>query len=121
VRPLFDSGGEVTISDQDLTLFAARIRPHFEPELRDIAEELALGIARSVGARAKLLRPDTTFEEIFRWFHSTEPFPTSLDQVEWVMALEAELGIEISDDRAAKPQLSTFRDLVLERGRKRRA
>jgi hypothetical protein len=111
----------VTITDQDLKIFAARIRPHFEPDLRDIAEDLALGIARCVGAKAKLLRPDTTLVEIFEWFHTTEPFPTSLDQVEWVMALEEELGIGIADEDAATPHITTFRDLVLTRARRRRA
>ena len=37
----------MALTKQDIEAFAARIRPHFEPELRDIAYELALGIARS--------------------------------------------------------------------------
>jgi len=110
----------MSVTDDDLKLFAARIRPHFEPEFRDIAEELALGIARCVGTKAKLLRPDTSLEQIFEWIRTTEPFPTSLEQVEWVMALEAELGIDVPDEQASKPRGTTLRDLVLIRARKRR-
>jgi hypothetical protein len=111
----------LALTKQDLEAFAARIRPHFKPELRDIAYELALGIARCVGPKAKELRPDTRFEEIFEWFEKPEPFPTSLDQVEWVMALEEELGMALPDSMAGQPKFGTFRELVLERARKRHA
>ena len=110
----------MTVTQQDLELFAARIRPHFESELREIAHELALGIAQTVGAKAKLLRPETTMREIFEWFNAVEPFPSSLDQVEFVMALEEEFEINIPDEVAAKQEI-TFRDMVLLRARKRRA
>jgi hypothetical protein len=105
------------LTPADLEMFAARIRVHFEPELRDIAFELALGIARIVGSRAKDLRPGTTLDEIFTWIHGVEPFPTSLDQVEWVMSLEEDLMMKIPDDLASNH--TTFRDLVLIRARKR--
>ena len=101
-------------------MFAARIQPHFEPELRDVAYELALGIAQCVGAKVKLLRPETTMREVFEWINAVEPFPTSLDQVEFVMALEEEFEISIPDEIAAKDEI-TFRDMVLIRARKRRA
>ena len=35
----------MTLTDHDLHAIAARIRPYFDPPLRDIAEELALSIA----------------------------------------------------------------------------
>ena len=108
-------------SQADIELYAARIRLHFSPELRDTTSEPALGIARIVGVRAKDLRPEARLAEIFHWFHREEPFPASLDQVEWVMALEEELGIDMPDDLAAKPELTTFYDLVLHRARKRAA
>lgn len=111
----------MALTNKDIEAFAARIRPHFEPELRDIAYELALGIARCVGPKAKELRPETTFDEIFKWFDGPDPFPSSLDQVEWVMALEEEFGIELPDSMAGQSKLGTFRELVLERARKRRA
>ena len=69
----------------------------------------------------KSLRPETTWVEIFAWFDAVEPFPSSLDQVEWVMALEVELGIDIPDSIAGKLDIATFRDLVVHRARKRRA
>jgi len=109
------------ITDEDLELFAARIRPYFEPGLRDIAQELALGIARLCGAKVKLLRPETRLGEIFEWINSTESFPNSLDQIEWVMALETDLGLKIDDDQASQPDLTTFRDLVLRRAGQRHA
>ncbi len=48
----------MTNTQHDLEHFAARVRSHFELELRDAAFKLALDIAHCVGARAKLLRPD---------------------------------------------------------------
>ncbi len=111
----------MTVTNDDLELFAARIRPHFESELRDIAYELAVGIARCVGPKVKHLRPETRLAEIFDWFEQQTPFPSSLDQVEFVMILEAEIGFEVSNEMAANSDRRTFRDLVLERARKRRA
>ncbi len=110
----------MTVTQQDLELYAARVRPHFAAELRDSAYELALGIAQCVGAKAKSLRPETTMREIFEWMNAVEPFPTSLDQVEFVMALAEEFGTSIPDEAAAKDQI-TFRDMVELRARKRRA
>jgi acyl carrier protein len=111
----------MTFSDQDLELFAARIRAHFDPELRQTAYQLALGIARCVGEKSKLLRPETTLAELFSWFDNVGPFASSLDQVEWIMAVEEELGFEIPDKLAGTAEVSTFRDLVIQRARKERA
>jgi hypothetical protein len=57
----------MALSEQDLELFAARIRLHFEPALRDTAYNLALPLARLCGARIKALRPETTLAEIRKW------------------------------------------------------
>jgi len=111
----------VPINAEDLELFAARIRPYFDPELRDIAQGLALGIARCVGAKVKLLRPETKLSEVLEWFRSTGALPDSLDQVELVVLLETELGWNLRDEEVSKPDDTTFRNLVLSRARNRRA
>ena len=110
----------MTITESDVEMFAARVRPYFEPDLRDLAFELAMGIAERVGIKAKLLRPETTLDQIFEWFRAAEGLG-SLDQVEFVMALEAEFRFEIPDEIAGRPDVSTFLDLVQLRARQRRA
>jgi acyl carrier protein len=117
------------ISDKDLASFAARIRPHFEPELRDAAEELALRIAYLAGARVKLLRPETTVRELREWcdFEEAPVVETgslgsdSLDTVELVMALEEELGPANPHELASTCDTETFRDLVVRNAKRRRA
>jgi hypothetical protein len=114
----------MTITEHDLELFAARIRPHFPLELRDTAYELALSIARVAGPKAKLLTPDTTIDTIIEWtdavFLSSSD---SLDRVEQVMALEEELGsaFVLPDEIAARTDRATFRDWVEHAAKARRA
>jgi acyl carrier protein len=113
----------VAVTDRDVQLFAARIRLHFPPEQRDIAYELAYGIARIVGPKVKLLTPDTTMDEIVAWIQAEEPFGSldSLDKVEWIMALEEELpGLDIPDDLASNTDRTTLRDVVERRAKHRR-
>jgi acyl carrier protein len=104
----------VTLTKQDLHAFAARIRPYFHPPLQDIAEEFALLIAQTAGARTKELRPQTTLDDILEWMGTD-----SLDRVELVMAIEAELGFEIPDDDAAHSAVTTFEQLVTRIARQR--
>ena|SRR6186713_1852211 len=107
----------MAVTQHDIEQFAARIRPHFPPQLRDIAFDLAHAIARVVGARVKLLRPETTLAEIFAWLAESDS--SSLDQVEWIMALEEELGLEVPDELAARIDQATFRELVEKVARRR--
>jgi acyl carrier protein len=98
----------MTLTEPDLRAFAARIRSHFDPPLQDIAEEFALLIARTAGARAKELRPETTLDEILEWLG-----PGSLDRVETIMAIEEEMAFEIPDADAERSSVTTFRQLVI--------
>src|SRR5262245_61813699 len=98
----------MAVTEHDIEQFAARIRLHFEPRLRDIAFELAHGIAGLVGSRVKQLRPETTIDEIFGWVGDSDA--GSLDKVEWFMALEEELGFGIPDDIVARSDRATFRE-----------
>jgi len=100
----------MAITEHDIEQFAARIRLHFEPELRDVAFDLAHAFARVVGAKVKLLRPETRIAEIFSWV--SEPESGSLDQVERIMAIEVEFGIELPDELAERFDSVTFRELV---------
>jgi acyl carrier protein len=72
-----------------------------------------------VGPKVKGLRPDTPLAEILAWLEAGEELPRdSLDTIELMMALEDEYR---ADAQGARPRLETFRDLVLERARRRAA
>lgn len=105
----------MTLTEQDLKAFAARIRPHFYPPLQDIAEEFALLIAQTAGARIKELRPETTLDQILEWVGTD-----SMDRIEVMMAIEAELAFEIPDEYAEHSSVTTFRHLVIQIARARR-
>jgi acyl carrier protein len=100
----------MAVTEHDVEQFAARIRLHFEPALRDIAFDLARAIARVVGSQVKLLRPETKIAEIFAWVSESDS--GSLDKVEWIMAIEMELGFELPDELAGRFDWTTFRELV---------
>ena len=113
----------MAITEHDLELFAARIRPQFPSELRDTAYELALSIARVAGPKVKLLTPDTTIDTILEWSSATSlEWPDadladgadSLDTVELVMALEEEFGggFVLPDVLAGRTDTATFREWV---------
>lgn len=90
-------------TDQDLEAFARRIRPHFEPSRRDVAEDLALRIARSgAGSQTKQLGPETPVGEVLAWLHDA-PF----ERLELIVNLEVDMGL-VSPVRAHM----TFRELV---------
>ena len=111
----------MAITEHDLELYARRVRVLFPRELRDVAEELALAIARWAGAQTKLLRPQTTLQEILSWLGAV-PLDSnivksadsldSLDAVETVMALEVELGWELPDNLLSMPADTTYLELV---------
>jgi len=88
----------MSLTSQDLEAFARRIRPHFEPPLRDVAEEFALAIGQFAGAGVKQLRAKTTLDEIVDWLKLETDDP--LDRVEALMALEEEVGFQILDEEA---------------------
>jgi hypothetical protein len=96
-------------------MYAARIRPHFPPELRETAYTLALPIARAAGAKAKLLRPETTIDEVLVWVgpHYVRG-RDSLDKVEMIMEMEADPGAAfvLPDELASRTNTLTFRQLV---------
>lgn len=114
----------MVISETDVEMYAARIRLHFPAELRETAFSLALPIARIAGARAKLLRAETTIDEIYEWLdphfvHEND----SLDKVATLMAMEEQLGpaFVLPDELAARTATVTFRELVQFVAAKKRA
>lgn len=105
----------MSLNDEDFTAFGRRIRPHFDPALQDAAEELAQAFAQlGGGARVKALRPDTPLQEILSWLGTD-----SLDDVEAILLIEAEVGFHIPDSVAARSATASFRELVLLLARKR--
>ena len=114
----------MTINELDVELFAARVRLHFSPELRETAFEVAYAIARVAGPKVKSLTPETTLDQILDWVKGEWPVPSdSLDLVEWVMAIEEEAGpaFKIPDELASRLDRATFRELVEYRARRRAA
>jgi len=105
----------MAVTETDVEMYAARIRAHFPPELRDTAYAVALSIARMVGPKVKELRPETTLDEIIAWVgpHFAEG-KEWLDKVEMVIAIEEELGdpFVLPDELAARSDTATFADLV---------
>lgn len=105
----------MAITETDIEMYAARVRAHFPPELRDTAFALAFSIARIVGPKTKELRAETTFDEIVEWLGPHYVWgKDSLDKVERVMAVEEELGeaFVLPDELAARSGTLTFADLV---------
>ena len=103
----------MAITEADLHAYAARVRPHVPSELRDTAEELAFAIAQWAGSQVKLLRAETTLEEIACWMKaSDEHSEDSLSDVEAFMCLEEEFGCTFSDDLVSRPSSTTFLELV---------
>jgi len=70
----------------------AFIRLDFPPVQRDMAQAIAVALARFVGPAITRLRPEHTFGEILSWSESA-----SLDAVEFVMILEEKFADEIDD------------------------
>ena len=105
----------MAITETDVEMYAARIRPHFPQELRETAFSLALQIARIVGAKAKRLRPETAIVEIIEWLgpHYVRG-KDSLDKVEMVMAIGEDFGAAfvLPDELAGRADTMTFRELV---------
>jgi hypothetical protein len=114
----------MAITETDVEMYAARIRAHFAPELRETAFSLALPIARVVGSKAKSLRPETTLGEIIEWLgpHYVQA-KNSLDNVELIMAIEEDLGsaFVLPDELANRWDTLTFRELVQHVAAKERA
>jgi hypothetical protein len=98
----------------DQELWAARIRPHFEPHLADMAEAVARELVPYVGEQLKALRPETTIGEIQRWLYARkDSVRSSLDWVEIFMVLEDIVESVISDGFAENLEEHTFRELVV--------
>jgi hypothetical protein len=103
----------VPVTDQDLEVWAARIRPHFEPRLQGMAEAVAAVLVLAVGSRIKQLRPETPMSEVFSWLKDdASPRRTSLDWVEMLMAVEEEVSSEATDAFAETLEQRTFREYV---------
>lgn len=106
----------MTITEADLEAYARRVRPYFPPHLRDVAEELALAIARSAGPKTKKLRPATLLEEILSWMGveglAGRAKADSLDQLEQAMALADEFVADFPAELLTRPAHTTFGELV---------
>ena len=76
------------------------------PAAEKVATACARLLAGHLGPRARLLRPETTLSELFVWIETG-----SRRSVEFIIALEAELGFEL-DEYLDDFGHVTFRDLV---------
>jgi hypothetical protein len=80
-------------------LYVAFIRREFPPQQRDIAQEVAVGLAGFVGLEIKQLRPEHTLNEIADWSDD------SLSALEFTIAWGEEFGVASDAD-------TTFRAFV---------
>lgn len=111
-----------TPTSEDEELWAARIRAHFEPHLRDTAEQAAQVLVTYVGVGIKQLRPETRLSDLSIWAKESGSALDSLDWMELVMGLEEELEISIPDsDAALIGGDTTFRELIVCLAKYRRA
>lgn len=76
------------------------------PKQEEFAVRCAKIIARSVGERILLLRPDTTWSEIFQWYGSS-----TKDAAMFALRLKAKFGPEFKAV-LANHEFMTFRDFV---------
>lgn len=102
----------MAVSELDRQAWAARIRAHFEPELRDIAEAVAAALVEAVGPRIKQLRPETPMAEVLRWLKEERAGAGSLDWVELLMVIEEVVPSEVTDAFAETLEQRTFREYV---------
>jgi hypothetical protein len=101
------------ISDRDIEAWAARIRPHFEPPLQDLAEHAAIVFAPIVGPRIKFLRPETSMADMLRWVTEAQVDSHSpIKDVELLMAAEGEVDSKMPDAFAQNIGDRTFREFV---------
>jgi hypothetical protein len=75
------------------------------PNEEEFAVRCAQFLARIVGNRVSLLRPDTTLAEIIEWSGR------SIDGLLLAIVLEREFGVDLKEI-LANPEFTTFRDLV---------
>ncbi len=111
----------MAITERDLELYAARVRWHFPPELRDTAFNLAYSLACRVGPKVKGLRPETPLDEIIYWLGPLYvQGKDSLDNVEKIIAMEVDLGsaFVLPDELASRADTVTFLELVRHVARK---
>jgi hypothetical protein len=99
----------MSVSEEDLELFAARIRLHFEPELRDAAYALALPLALVCGARIKSLRPETTLAEIRGWMGLADASPGSTLLRDEALSLFNEIRLATRSNTTAPRRRHVFR------------
>jgi hypothetical protein len=97
---------------QDFAAWAARIRPHFSLAERDIAEAAAYWIATSIGSKIKELRPGTSMSVVLSWLKVAPRSFTDPDWVELLMAIEAEVSSEATDNFAESLEARTFAEYV---------
>jgi hypothetical protein len=97
---------------QDFAAWAARIRPHFSPVEQDTAEVAAQWLATSIGSKVKELRPDTSMNVVLSWLKAAPRSFSDPDWVELLMAIEAEVSSEATDDFAESLEARTFAEYV---------
>jgi hypothetical protein len=102
----------MSVDHQDVAAWASRIRPHFSVEDQDTAEAAAYWIGTSIGPKARDLRPDTSMATVLGWLKSAPHGFMDPDWVELLMAIEAEVSSEVTDEFAETLESRTFAEYV---------
>ncbi len=97
---------------QDFAAWAARIRPHFLLAEQDTAEAAAHWLATSIGSKVKELRPGTSMGVVLSWLKAAPRSFSDPDWVELLMAIEAQVSSEATDDFAESLEARTFQEYV---------
>ena len=110
----------MAVDQRDVAAWAARIRTHFPIAEQDIAEVAAFWFATSVGARVKDLRPHTSMSVVLCWLKAAPRGLTDPDWVELLMAIEADVASESSDEFAETLESRSFGEYVAHLASKKR-
>jgi len=100
------------IDHQDVAAWASRIRSHFPAHQQDTAEAAAFWIATSIGPKVRDLRPGTSMGTVLEWLKSARHGFKDPDWVELLMAIEAEVSSDVTDEFAESLELRTFEKYV---------
>lgn len=91
----------MTVAEDAITDFSREVASRFAAHLRPVVEELCVLLAPALGARMQYLRPSTPMRAIAEWMSEERGAPiSSLDWVEWVMAIEDATSSQMVDEFA---------------------
>lgn len=103
----------MTMTEDEIANVSRAVASRFEMRLRPMVQELSVLLAPALGARMRHLRPSTSMRVIAEWMHEERGAPaSSLDWVEWVMAIEDATSSQMVDEFANDIEERSFGEVV---------